>query len=196
MSKSRVFGLIGAWVCCAAIAGCGPTDDRLDADSASQNVVIGASDDRLEAELKKAVDGLLFGSDSDAPFTVLRARADGGGPITADRVKASFTGRSVTNDGSKALKSIRGTDEEPFAKWFDDRFSIPSGPSEDAERFEAGLRRARALMEANLTDRAVFFVGEAVQPGFHNDGGHVQIFIVGRSRTGTLFALHTAADFT
>ena len=51
-------------------------------------------------------------------------------------------------------------------------------------------------MEENLVDRTVIFVGKAVAPGFHNDGGHVQIFIVGRSKAGVLFALHTAGDFT
>jgi hypothetical protein len=196
MLPVRVSGFVAFVVSCAAVAGCSGGSDGTDADSASHDVIVDRSDDRLEAELEKAVDGLLFGSDSEAPFTVLRARAAAGDPITAETVKARFTGLSVTKEGTTSLKNIRGTDQEPFAKWFDDRLSLPRGPSADSERFDAGLRRARTLMEANLTDRTVFFVGEAVQPGFHNDGGHVQIFIVGRSSAGTLFALHTAGDFT
>ena len=90
------------------------------------------------AELRKAIDGLIYPSESDAPFDVFRWDDKGGGSAKAQVIAHT------------------GAADEPVEEMSLDAFFAPLAGATDAARFSQ-LRRA---LESTLSAPAVIRVGE------------------------------------
>jgi hypothetical protein len=153
------------------------------------------TDDALEAALKEALVGAIFVSEGDSEFDVFRAPIRPDEKVDAATVKAKFNGMPHTDEDGTQLRDLAGQDEGKFATWFEgDMVGDPTGDEED-QKYAAAMRSVHVLMSSALTDLKVVYVASSSLEKSH-DVGWVQIFIVGRSRSGTLFAVHTGAAWT
>lgn len=109
------------------------------------------------AVLEAATKGLLYPSETDAPFDVFRWKA---------------TGRDPARDVVAHAAKPREIEEVPVAAFFDEL-----NESENAERFSA-LRR---VMESTLAGLKVYRIGSV----------EVEVFVVGKARSGDWVGLHT-----
>lgn len=153
------------------------------------------TDDALETALKEAVAGVTFTSEADADFDVFRAPLAPNEKVDAATVKAKFNGMPNTEDDGVALKDLVGQDEGKFAEWFAGDLVDEEGADEDTQKYTAAMRAVHVLMTSSLTDLKVVYVANSSLEHTH-DVGWVQIFVVGRSPSGTLFAIHTGAAWT
>ncbi len=153
------------------------------------------TDDALEAALEDAVAGVTYTSEADADFDVFRAPIGPHEKVDAATIKAKFNGMPNTDEEGTELRALIGQDEGKFATWFEgDMVGDPTG-DEDDQKYAAAMRAVHVLMSSALTDLKVVYVASSSLEKTH-DVGWVQIFIVGRSRSGTLFAVHTGAAWT
>lgn len=109
------------------------------------------------AALQAATHGLLYPSETDAPFDVFRWKPTGADPATDVIAHARKRG---------------GIEEVPAAAFFDEL-----AQSDDADRFGA----LRKVMESTLTGLKVYRVGSI----------EVEVFVIGKARSGDWVGLHT-----
>jgi hypothetical protein len=126
------------------------------------------SDDQLIEELKEATRGLMFMSESDYPFEIVRWR--GVAELTPDFLRA-LTGheKAAPVETESAKDFFRAATSEPDWK----------GEAElaSARRFQHLL----SLLEENLTGLKAFRVGAI----------DIHVYIVGRAASGNLLGVST-----
>lgn len=118
------------------------------------------------AILRKAVRGLLFLSEKDAPF------------------EAAVLKGSPTKDNMAALLDLSpesDVEEVPFAKFFADLTKVQKWHAEDDKAVVKRYRDLLGILRGNLTHLQVFKVGKV----------RVKIAIVGKSATGEWIGLVT-----
>jgi hypothetical protein len=128
------------------------------------------TDEELFGALSKAIEGLLYMSESDYPVEVIRW--DG-----SERLSPEYLRRAAgANSSAKVEEST-----------LDEFFRIPAGEQEwkgEAQLAEAKRYQClRSLLEENLTDIKVYRVGEI----------NIFILVVGRSAEGNWLGVSTQA---
>lgn len=128
------------------------------------------TDEQLFGALQEATQGLLFMSESDYPFEVIR-----------------WNGSEQLS--SEYIQKVAGGDSSTFIEEsdLDEFFRVPAGEQEwkgkaqlaDARRYQ----HLRHLLEENLTDIKVYRVGEI----------SISIFMVGMSTEGNWLGVSTHA---
>lgn len=152
-------------------------------------------DQDLERQLKAAVAGVDFISETDSPFAVLRAPILPAETVTAALVKQKFSGMPGTDLDGVALKDLAGQDEGDFERWFQSQFEQEAGADEMYADYFPAMRKVYDLMKASCTDLKVVYASNVSLAAGH-DVGTVHLFFVGRTRSGTLIGLHTTAAWT
>ena len=107
--------------------------------------------------LQAAAQGLLYPSETDAPFDVFRWKP---------------TGTDAAKDVLAHATKLRGIEEIPVAAFFDEL-----DESDDAPRFRA----LRKVMESSLSGLKVYRIGSI----------EVEVFVIGKARSGDWVGLHT-----
>jgi hypothetical protein len=153
------------------------------------------SDNDLEAQLKQSVEGVEFISESEAPFSIFRAPIAANEAVSADLVKQKFNGMPGTDDQGVALKDLVGKDESDFEHWFQSDFAQENDADESYAAYYRSMHKVYDLMKASCTDLKIVYAAGSDLTHTH-DVGWVQLFIVGRTRNGTLIGLHTGAAWT
>jgi hypothetical protein len=120
-----------------------------------------AGADELDA-LRRASAGLLYPSESDAPFDVFRWDAPGDAGGSATKAVAAHSGGG-----------------EPVEETSLDAFFTALDGSQDAARF----RELRRAVESSLTSPTVVRVGER----------KIDVYLIGRTRSGAWAGLHTTS---
>ncbi|MBM4360583.1 MAG: hypothetical protein FJ096_20950 [Deltaproteobacteria bacterium] len=125
----------------------------------------------LDSALASAAKGWLWMSESDYPVVPFAAEAPASSPLTEDDVRAL-----VGADESKPV------DERSLAVFEGVGRNEPGMAPEEVE-LAVRYRRLRHLLESNLTDVRVFYVGEV----------ELDVVIVGRTACGKLAGVRTIA---
>jgi len=150
----------------------------------------------MEAQLPKAADGYMLMSETDVTLRWLTGpKAD----VTAASVQTNF---AAAHD-AQATSMFGTTEPTPLAKKFPEevnaeefftRYSVPYDPSDDycvksAQKFANVV----SLLKANLSDLHVYRYSEG-KPGDNiHAPGEVSIFIAGKTASGKLVSVMTAA---
>ena len=122
--------------------------------------------DDAAATIQKAAAGLLYPSESDAPFDLVRWDATKGDPSPATLAALA---------GGTGKKKAR-----PVEQVAPDEFFAALAETDDAARFKA-LEQA---LKKSLTDLRVFRVGGSAQ---------VDIYVLGKAASGEWLGLHTTS---
>lgn len=126
-------------------------------------------------DLEAAVDGVLFSSEGDYPWTVFTFAC--AGPVTAENIKEVIAPIYVQNPNEAPLAEREV--EVKSATAFFDKLTVPQDwwdpyYYEQAEKYAP----IREIMEEDLTDLQLFRLGE---PSGDVLQGAVDVYIVGRS---------------
>ncbi|MGA9997949.1 MAG: nuclease A inhibitor family protein [Pyrinomonadaceae bacterium] len=127
------------------------------------------SDEQLIHELERATEGLLFMSESDYPFEVVRLESlsEEDVPQRLRRLAGADTAAPVETRSVEDFFRVAAAE----AEWKD------AQALETAKRYQALL----SLLKENLTDVRVYRVGEI----------NIPVYIIGRSSEGRLLGLST-----
>ncbi len=197
---------LGLWAVSLMVLACGGAPDMEGAPvtSVEQSVaqpVAGPRTDRelarLQRQVERITEGLLFLSESDARFIFV---GDANARVTDVTPEAVVTFLSDEHDGrtdlfvpnNPPLAPLAGRPFEVLdADAFFARIISNLDPADPASR-ETGrrLRQLQRLLERELEDLTVIRFGE---PGRTDVSGQVSIFIVGRTREGALAGVLTGA---
>ena len=156
-----------------------------------------ATDVEFQAEVGTAADGLYYMSESDYPFTFVRAEQSEEAAVTEELVREAFA--SVVDgdpDADKPLAELFAM-ESTWDEWKDAKHSC-ADPNDDSPEGLAQCTKMRNLeqvLEANLHDMKVFYFGANGEPG-SVDGTAVSLFIVGYTAEGNLAGVRTIAIWT
>jgi hypothetical protein len=152
---------------------------------------------RLQRQVERITDGLLFLSESDARFIFVSDAEAGVTEVTPEAVVAFL---SDEQDGRTDLflpsnEPLAPLADRPFevldADAFFARILNNLDPADLASRETARrLRQLQRTLERNLEDLTVIRFGD---PGRTDVGGVVSIFIVGRTADGALAGVLTGA---
>jgi hypothetical protein len=158
-------------------------------------------DTELRTELENALQGIDFVSDSDAPFAVFEAPLRTEEKLDAATIRSKFSGRPGTetesSDGrsSLALTDLAGQDEVSYDAWIAPDLQEDPTADTSAQKFTQAMQRLDQLLRSQCTERKVIlFAAESLAET--HDVGFVHIFIVGRTRNGSVIAVHTTAVWT
>jgi uncharacterized protein YegP (UPF0339 family) len=152
------------------------------------------TDAELEAEVNRAADGLTYTSESDYPFTFVRAEAPDG-EITEAMVREQFADLvDADDDADKPMAELFAM-ESTWEEWKADE--VNCWDTEDPIGLEqcTKTRTLEGVLDANLTDVKVFYFGGDGEPGMV-DGIGVSVFVVGRTAEGNLAGVKTLAIWT
>lgn len=152
-----------------------------------------ATDAQIQTEIETASEGLLYMSESDFPFTFVKAPLDG--DITEAKVRAAFAdevdGDEAADKPMADLVSMNAT----WETWKGQEHSCQDKEDPDSMVVCEQMRNFEAVLEANLSDIQIFYFGGKGDPG-DVEGIGVSIFIVGRSPEGNLVGVRTIAIWT
>jgi hypothetical protein len=153
------------------------------------------SDAEIEAAIEQATVGLLYISESDAPFELVIGSVDLGGAITEGLVREEFASYVEADPGAdKPLSDLFGM-ERPWSDWVAamHNCSDPNDPLlvELCEK----MRALEGVLSSNLDGLTTFYFGSVGAPGAV-DGIGVSIFLVGRTPSGKLVGVRTLAIWT
>jgi hypothetical protein len=197
---------LGLWAVSVMVLACGGAPDMEGApvtsveQSVAQPVARPRTDRelaRLQRQVERITEGLLFLSESDARFIFV---GDANARVTDVTPEAVVTFLSDEHDGrtdlfvpnNPPLAPLAGRPFEVLdADAFFARIIGNLDPADPASR-ETGrrLRQLQRLLERELEDLTVIRFGE---PGRTDVSGQVSIFIVGRTREGALAGVLTGA---
>jgi hypothetical protein len=182
--------LVPVFIAAPLVAGCSTPV----AESSTENEPVpAASSDELstpalQRRLEEAVRGVIYSSESDYPFTVVKAPLAPSATISAALLKTSFAQHPlVTSESPSPLTSMLH-EEVAFASWFDNFVNSDDPPSDPGEIAQFEKRaKLRKLMKDNLTDLKVLRFTKAW------DSGKVFIFVVGRAKNDTMMGVLTVS---
>lgn len=137
------------------------------------------ANERLRAQLERASAGLLYPSESDFPFEVAFLSRGGTGP----RLTPAEIARRL---GHVAVAPVREVGFDAFFARLTDQSSWGGAiDADEARRF----RELHTLLSAELTDLRVIRVGDPTHaPEMF---GVIDVYILGRTRTGDLVGVRT-----
>jgi hypothetical protein len=158
------------------------------------------SSTELQQTLETVTKGLEFTSETDAPFDVFVAPAPlraAGASIDANMVRQAFNGMPNTHDDvdNLDLEDLPGDETRDFEDWATTDIEPSRDPDPTEVQYDEGMKQAYDLMRQNLTDLKVILIA-ADSMKRENNVGVLQVFVVGRSKDGSLVALHTIAVWT
>jgi len=135
---------------------------------------LGVEAEMTAMELAVAVEGVLYGSESDYPWTVVTLACVG--PVTADTIKEIIAPVYVPHDDLPLADRV--VEVRSFNQFFD-KLTVPQDWWDDyyyeqAEKYKP----IRQILEDNLTDLQVFRLGE--QSGDVLSGA-IDVYVLGRS---------------
>jgi hypothetical protein len=157
----------------------GQTEDELVVDAA------------FKRDVQRTAKGLLYTSETDAPYTYVSAKLQAGESVNEAAVRRAFA-KIVDNDAQadRPLATLNG-EVRSFAS-FRARFrNCSADQATECAKTEA----LNAVLEKNLTGIKVYYFGKNGSPG-HVDGIGVSIFIVGKTKSGQLAGVRTFAVWT
>ncbi len=152
------------------------------------------TDAELEGEIVRASDGLTYMSESDYPFSFVRAE-DAAGEITEELVREQLGALvDADPDADKPMAELFAM-EGTWDEWKADKHSC--WDTEDPIGLEqcTRMRTLEQVLDANLEGTRIFYFGGSGEPG-NVDGVGVTIFIVGRTPEGSLAGVRTLAIWT
>lgn len=136
---------------------------------------LGADAEMTALDLEAAVDGVLYSSEGDYPWTVFTFACTG--PVTAENIKEIVAPIYVQNPNEAPL--AERVVEVKSAKEFFDKLTVPQDWWDDGYYEQAAKYvPIRMIMEENLTDLQVFRLGEL---SGNNLQGAIDVYIIGRS---------------
>ena len=136
---------------------------------------LGADAEMTAMDLEAAVDGVLYSSEGDYPWTVFTFACMG--PVTAENIKEIIAPIYVQNPNEAPL--AERVVEVKSAKEFFDKLTVPQDWWDDGYYEQAAKYvPIRMIMEENLTDLQVFRLGEL---SGNNLQGAIDVYIIGRS---------------
>lgn len=144
----------------------------------------------FEKQLKDAVKGMDLISESDAPYTPIKASIGKADKIDAALVTAKFASSKLVADQQMEVPMAQlQVEEVDFAEWFSVDPADLADPRIDAEQKNQMRKRAALgkLLTKNLSDRHVFRFSQGP------DTGAVLIFLVGRAPGNKLMGCFTVA---
>ena len=172
----------------------GPASDSGDSgetgetgDSSTGDGGLGAAAEAAMSALTEAVEGVLFLSESDYPWTVVGI-ADMA-PVTEANVKDVIADVYVPREGEPTLAE-RTIEVRTLAQLFDP-LTTPQDWWGDFEQMQGEqYMKIRAALEDNLTDLQVFRFGEA----FGDDlMGAIDVYVLGRTADGDVVGMWTVS---
>ena len=119
-------------------------------------------------ELRGAARGLLWMSESDYPFDIVRWENM---PQVAPEFLRHIAGQSATSP-------VELQDIDDF---FRAAITEYEGQGEEARKMVAGYRKLAQALKANLTERSVFRVGQT----------NIKVYVVGRAPSGNWLGITT-----
>lgn len=153
------------------------------------------TDGELAGEVGRASEGLWYMSESDYPFTFVKA--DGAEPqeITEELVRAQLGALvDADPDADKPMADLVSM-EESWDAWKGAEHSCYDTSDDDSLAQCTRMRALEQVLEANLDDLRVFYFGSRGEDG-QVDGIAVSVFIVGWTPEGTLAGVRTLAIWT
>ena len=155
------------------------------------------SDAEIKAEIEKAADGLTYMSESDYPFTFVKADLGSGDKdineaMVREKLASYVDSDPDTDKPLSELFAMTGTWEE----WQSSDADCSDADNDaDAKAMCLKMRNLDTVLGANLTGIKVFYFGSNGEPG-HVDGVAVSILVVGRTPSGNLAGVRTIAIWT
>lgn len=148
----------------------------------------GGSDvDALVMQLEQAVDGVLFLSESDYPWTVVSFA--GGAPVTEANVKALIAPVYVPHEGQATLEE-RAIEVRTPAQLFDP-LTTPQDWWTEFETMQAEqYTQLRELLEGSLQDLQVFRFGELSGDDLQ---GAIDVYVLGETASGDVVGMWTVS---
>jgi hypothetical protein len=154
-----------------------------------------ATDAQVREAIEAAAVGLLYISESEAPFDFVGGASDPGAPIDEALVRAELADEVEADPGADKPLADLFAMERPWADWKAAGYNC-SDPNDPVLVEQCNKMKAlEAALDANLTDLRVFYFGASGAPG-DVQGTGVTIAIVGRSPSGTFMGVRTLAIWT
>jgi len=159
--------------------------------SAESDLRARKSDSAIKADLEAAATGLSFMSESDYPFTVVSAPIAPSERITTGFVKRNFDSLAATGDDIRTLSLAKMASEIRTFDGFFESFAITPEEELDADlvQYFTQMNNVKAALSKDLRDLRVYRFGHKMRGG--GVDGQVNIFIVGRSPSGTMIGVFT-----
>jgi Nuclease A inhibitor-like protein len=144
---------------------------------------LGADAQEVVDQLEDAVEGVLYLSESDYPWTVV-AFADGA-PVTEDNLKALIADVYVPHEGQETLEE-RVIEVRTLAQLMDP-LTVPKDWWGDYEIMQAAqYTKIREVLETGLTNIQVFRLGK--QSG-NNLIGAIDVYVLGQTADGDVVGM-------
>ena len=154
-----------------------------------------ATDAQIQAAIESAAQGLIYISESEAPFTFVLGSSDPGAPIDEALVRAELADDVDADPGAdKPLASLFAM-ERTWSDWKAAAHNCSDPNDPVLVELCTRMKSLEATLELNLTDLRVYYFGANGAPG-DVQGIGVTIAIVGRSPSGTFMGVRTLAIWT
>lgn len=149
------------------------------------------TDDAIKADLEAAVAKLYFMSESDYPFTIVSAPINSGERITTGFVKRHFDTLAGTGDDIRTLSLSKMASEiRTFDGWFESfAVNVDEPLDEELVAYFGEMKKVKTALAKDIRDLRVYRFGHKMRGG--GVEGQVNIFIVGRSPSGTMMGVFT-----
>ena len=153
------------------------------------------TDGELAGEVGRASEGLWYMSESDYPFTFVKADAAEPQEITEELVREQLGALvDADPDADKPMADLVSMSES-WDEWKGAEHSCYDTSDETSLAQCTKMRALEQVLEANLDDLRVFYFGSRGEDG-QVDGIAVSVFIVGWTPEGTLAGVRTLAIWT
>jgi hypothetical protein len=154
-----------------------------------------SSDAEIEAAIEAASEGLIYISESEAPFELVTGSIDPGGSITEALVRAELASYVDADPGAdKPLSDLFGM-ERPWSDWTAAMHNCSDPNDPILVELCDKMRGLEGVLASKLTGLTTFYFGSVGAPGDVNGIG-VSIFLVGRTPSGKLVGVRTLAIWT
>jgi hypothetical protein len=175
---------------CAVDTSAAATDDT-EVVAGEGEDALSTSDAAAKREISAAAKGVFYISETDAPFTYVAGKLNKSETVAEAAVRREFA-KIVNNDAQadKPMASLVGE-----ARSFASFRAKYKNCSADAAAECAAAERMNTALEKHLSNIQVFYFGKNGTPG-HVEGVGVSIFIVGKSKSGSLIGVRTFAVWT
>jgi hypothetical protein len=154
-----------------------------------------ATDAQTQAAIESATEGLIYISESEAPFSFVTGSTDPGAPIDEALVRAELADEVEADPGAdKPLASLFAM-ERTWSDWKAAAHNCSDPNDPVLVELCMKMKSLEATLELNLSDLRVYYFGANGAPG-DVQGVGVTIAIVGRSPIGTFMGVRTLAIWT
>jgi hypothetical protein len=154
-----------------------------------------ATDAQIQSAIESACEGLIYISESEAPFSFVIGSTEPGTPIDEALVRAELADEVEADPGAdKPLASLFAM-ERTWSDWKAAAHNCSDPNDPILVELCTKMKSLEATLELNLSDLRVYYFGANGAPG-DVQGVGVTIAIVGRSPSGTFMGVRTLAIWT